>query len=241
MADLELLTGVAGSTLLTGLPGSICLTSDVDTPEARAHLVKETPGAALFVGSYTITGLAATAGNHLAILMLHQSQAVTSVVDNTGTAWSVAADEASGTEGRVGIWYRLGVPAGVTSVTVTLAASTAAIGSVVEFNGASINFIGATAGAVGSTANPAAVTVANATSGSIVLSVGGYFSVAAAGKSDVVPNDYQRLGFPGMVISTTYWMGSYKELASAENPAGPDYAATATLTNFGTVTAVFGP
>lgn len=217
-----------------GLP--ICLSSLVDTPEARAHIVKQTFGQ-VFAAAQTISGLAATAGNNLAILVLHQSQALTSVTDSSSTAWTQGPDMATGVEGRVGIWYRLNVPAGITSVTVNAAASTALISDVIEFSGV-VSYKGGTAGTYGSTANPAAVTVANVLSGSIVLSVGGYFNAA---RSDVLPADYERLGHMGMNIASTFWIGSYKELAADEAAAGPDYAATGTLTNFGTVTAVFGP
>jgi hypothetical protein len=237
MGSELLLTGIPGSLRIAGSPLPVLLTSLADAAEARAHIVKQTFGTNVFAPSQTISGLAATAGNNLAVLSLHQSQAITSVVDNLGGAWTQGPDMATGVEGRVGIWYRLNVPAGVTSVTVTAAASTAIIGEVVEFSGV-VTYKGGTAGTYGSTSNPAAVTVANAPAGSIVLSVGGYFQTV---RNDVLPSDYERLGHPAMNIASTNWFGSYKELAADEAAAGPDYGANATLTNFGTVTAVFGP
>jgi hypothetical protein len=233
----ELLTGTAGSLLLAGSPLPALLSSTADAPEATAHVARQPAWGAIFAAAQTLGGLGAAAGNNLAALVLHQSQAITSVADNLGGAWALAADMATGVEGRVGIWYRLNVPAGVTSVTVTPAASTALITTVVEFTGA-VSLRGATAGTYGSTSNPAAVTVAGAPAGSLALSVAGYFNAA---RSEVLPADYERLGHPGLAIATTQWAGSYKELAAAEAAAGPDYGATATLTNFGTVTAVFGP
>jgi hypothetical protein len=233
------LTGSAGAELVTGTSTAIKLTSLLDALEPRAHFVKETPGQ-VFASTLTISGLAATALNHGVLLLLHQSQAITSVVDNLGAAWSVAGDQSTGVEGRVGIWYREDLPAGVTSVTITAAASTALIADVVEISG-DVTFRGATVGAYGSIANPAAVTVANAPDGAIVLSVAGYFNAA---RGETIPADYAKLGHPGMSIASTHFLASFKELAAAENPAGPDYGARAdatSYTNFGSVTAVFGP
>lgn len=239
MATTELLTGVPGSLLLAGSALPVCLSSLADAPEARGHIVKQTYGQ-VFATSITVSGLAATTGNNLAVLVLHQSQSVTGVTDNLGGTWLQGPDQNVGTQDRVGIWYRLGVPAGVTSVTVTAAASTALIADVVEFSGV-LNYFGGNTLQTSSTSNPAAATVANALSGSIVLSVGGYFANLANGRIETLPSDYERLGHPGLAIATTFWFGSYKELSAGEAAAGPDYGAVSTMTNFGTATAVFGP
>jgi hypothetical protein len=131
----------------------------------------------------TVNIPATTAGNSLAVIAslgTGNSHWVGSITDSSGSSWDPAkhvANAVSGYNGRAEIWWREGVPGGLTSLTVSLPAGQSSIGAwaikVVELSGV------ATAAALDSSATHGNTATTTVHSGRATAAAAGELAVGA--------------------------------------------------------------
>lgn len=173
-----------------------------------------------------------TTGNTLVLCIQHQGSTSVTVTDSAGGTWTLAAttNTAGSTAQRLAsIYYRINAGA-ITSVTVTMGASSALNVSLSEYSGVG-SFRAAAAANVASGSVQATVT---ATAADLEVSLAAW---TAASRAETVTSGYTAL--TAVATSTTYLAEAYK-LSSAGGTVGPTWSLSPTATA-GVITAAFAP
>jgi hypothetical protein len=108
-------------------PGSITLVAQRTGALTTSGTTLSVPVPATAAGDALVASIALAAGS---------SKSITAVTDSAGGTWTKGpVGFQSGSNTRVELWYRTGVPAGITSVTATLSAAGVASANISEWSG----------------------------------------------------------------------------------------------------------
>lgn len=207
-----------------------------------AGFVRQSVGGA-FATAYTLTFSAASAAGSLLVAGIqHQAGALTSVVDNTGTAWTKVIDtldvNTAGSGGRVGIWIRENAPSGVSSLVITAGAQSAINANVTEWSGMAVSSsVRTSATDYNSGSTTKLLTPVTAVAGDVVVSIFGY-SQGSTRLDTLDAGDFTSL--TGANISTT-WMSAAYDLVATSGSVGPTWTLSASGGNHGQATVVLKP